>query len=160
MGGVKYLDSGQYRVDFNVLKGCTCQVHVKTVGIAIYYGLGEENKCLPFTLTVLPGATLASNCEAHSVQSTILSRQDQVKLETHISKRRMHLRNNRISGRDDVVVKFRSTANSDIQYHGNMLDREDGLYLITYSIPLAGTYLISTTVGGESAKYYVGPLPP
>ena len=62
-GIVTYLENGKYRVDYNVLKAGSYQVHFETGGTDIYCGLGEENKCSPFILTVLPGATLASNCE-------------------------------------------------------------------------------------------------
>ena len=65
-GDITYLESGQHRVDYTVLKAGTYRVHVKTGGTDIYCGLGEEDKCSPFTLTVLPGATLASNCEVES----------------------------------------------------------------------------------------------
>ena len=65
--------------------------------------------------------------------------------------------NNRIVGGDDVDVKFKSVTNSDIRYRGNVLDRKDGSYLITYSIPLAGSYLVSVLVGGDPVQYCVGP---
>ena len=64
--------------------------------------------------------------------------------------------NNRISGGDDVIVKFRNIANPDIQYRGNVVE-EDGRYSISYSIPLAGSYQVSITVGGEPVQLCVGP---
>ena len=158
-GDVTYLESGQYRVDYNVLKAGTYQVHVKTGGTDIYCGLGEENKCSPFSLTVLPGATLASNCEVESsfdpVDNLIEARAGAIR-KTYLQAKDV-FGNNRLSGGDDVLVRFKSTANSDIQYRGNVLDREDGTYFITYSIPLAGSYLVSVSVGGDPVKYCVGP---
>ena len=61
------MNSGQYRVDYTALKAGSYQVHVKTGGTDIYCGLGEDNKCSPFALTVLPGDTLASMSEAESL---------------------------------------------------------------------------------------------
>ena len=90
---MKYLESGQYRVDFNMLKAGTYQAHVKTVGTDIYCGLGKENKCSPFTLTVSPGATLASNCEVESsfdpVDNLVEARAGEIR--NTFFKRKMHL---------------------------------------------------------------------
>ncbi|KAL3774885.1 hypothetical protein ACHAW5_007303 [Stephanodiscus triporus] len=158
-GDVTYLDSGKYRVDFTVLKAGSYQVHVMTGGTDIYCGLGEENKCSPFTLTVLPGATLASNCETESsfnpVDSLVEARAGEIgKLYLQAKDA---FGNNRVVGGDDVVARFESMANPDIQYRGNVVDRNDGSYLITYSIPLAGRFLVSIRIEGEAVKYCIGP---
>ena len=129
-GIVTYLENGKYRVDYTVLKAGSYQVHVKTGGTDIYCGLGEENKCSPFILTVLPGATLASNCEVESsfnpVDSLVEARAGDIGkfyLQTKDA-----FGNNRIVGGDEVVARFASVANPDIQYRGNVADREDGTY--------------------------------
>ena len=158
-GIVTYLENGKYRVDYNVLKAGSYQVHVKTGGTDIYCGLGEENKCSPFILTVLPGATLASNCEVESsfdpVDSLVEARAGDIG-KVYVQAKDA-FGNNRIVGGDEVVARFASVANPDIQYRGNVVDREDGTYLVTYSIPLAGSFLVSVTLGGESVQYCVGP---
>ena len=158
-GEVTYLDSGKYRVDFSVLKAGSYQVHVKTGGTDIYCGLGEEKKCSPFILSVLPGATLPSNCEAKSLSNPVDSLVEarageigKVHLQTQDA-----LGNNRIIGGDDVVARFQSMANPNILYRGNVVDRNDGSYLVTYSIPLAGNFLVSIRIGGEAVKYCVDP---
>jgi len=158
-GDVTYIEDGQYRVDYNVLKAGTYQVHVKTGGTDIYCGLGEDNKCSPFTLTVLPGATLASTCE---VEASFDPVDDMVEAKAgEIGNLYLQAKdafgNNRISGGDDVLVLFKSTSNPDIQYRGNAVDRDDGTYSISYSIPLAGSYQVSITIGGEPVKLCVGP---
>ncbi len=48
-------------------------------------------------------------------------------------------------------------ANPNILYQGNVVDRNDGSYLVTYSIPLAGNFLVSVRIGGEAVKYCIGP---
>eukprot|EP00970_Alexandrium_tamarense_P002964 scaffold427_cov103-Alexandrium_tamarense.AAC.19 len=158
-GDVTYMSSGQYRVDYSILKAGTYQVHVKTGGTDIYCGLGEDNKCSPFELTVLPGETLASNCEVESsfdpVDSLVEARSGvigKVYLQAKDA-----FGNNRITGGDDVVANFKRTANPDIQYRGNVLDRGDGSYVISYSIPLAGNYIVSVGLGGEPVQYCLSP---
>ena len=158
-GEVAYLSDGQFRVDYNVLKAGMYQVHVETGGTDIYCGLGEEYKCSPFALTVLPGATLASTSEVESsfnpVDNLVEARAGEV--GNIFLQAKDAFGNNRISGDDDVIVKFRNTANSDIQYRGNVLDNNDGSYGISYSIPLAGSYQVLITVGGEPVKLCVNP---
>jgi hypothetical protein len=158
-GDVTYMSSGQYRVDYTVLKAGSYQVHVKTGGTDIYCGLGEENKCSPFTLTVLPGATLASKCEAESsfdpVDNLVEARAGdagKIYLQAKDS-----FGNNRRLGGDDVNAKFKDVLNPDVQYRGNVVDRGDGSYIISYSIPLAGDYIVSISVDGEPVQYCVGP---
>ncbi len=65
--------------------------------------------------------------------------------------------NNRNVGRDDVVAGFQSMTNPNILYHGNVVDRNDGSYLVTYSILLAGNFLVSIRIGDEAVKFCVGP---
>ena len=158
-GVVTYLENGKYRVDYYVLKAGSYQVHVKTGGTDIFCGLGEENKCSLFPLTVLPGAILASNCEVESsfnpVDSLVEARAGDIGKVFLQAKDAFG--NNRVVGGDDVIARFQSVANPDIQYRGNVVDRQDGSYLVTYSIPLAGSFLVSITLGGEVVKYCVGP---
>lgn len=158
-GDITYLESGQHRVDYTVLKAGTYRVHVKTGGTDIYCGLGEENKCSPFSLTVLPGATLASNCEAESsfdpVDYLVEARAGEI--GTFYLQSKDAFGNNRNSGGDEVIALFKSASNPDIQYRGNVKDGYDGSYQITYSIPVAGSYLVSITIGGEAVQYCVGP---
>jgi len=59
-GNVEYIGSGQYRVEYILNKAGKYTVHVKTGGTDIYCGLGEQNKCSPFDLTVKPGPTVPS----------------------------------------------------------------------------------------------------
>ena len=158
-GVVTYLEYGKYRVDYTIIKAGTYQVHVKTGGADIYCGLGEENKCSPFTLEVLPGETLPSNCEVESsfdpidyLVETRAGDVGKIYLQTKDA-----YGNNRQSGGNNVLVTFQSEINPDIRYRGNIVDRDDGTYFISYSIPLAGRYLISIIVDGESVKYCVGP---
>jgi hypothetical protein len=158
-GTVTYLESGQYRVDYTILKAGSYQVHVKTGGTDIYCGLGEENKCSPFALEVLPGETLASNCEAESsfdpVDNFVEARAGDVGKIYLQAKDAFG--NNRASGGDEFIVTFKSVINPDIRYRGNVVDRDDGTYVISYSIPLAGSYLVSITLDGDRVKYCVGP---
>ncbi|KAL7430197.1 hypothetical protein ACHAXM_002057 [Skeletonema potamos] len=158
-GMVTYLDSGQYRVDYTIIKAGNYQVHVKTGGTDIYCGLGEGNKCSPFALEVLPGETLSSICEAESsfdpVDNLVEARAGDVGKIYLQAKDAFG--NNRRSGGDDVLVTFTSAVNPDVRYRGNVVDRDDGTYYISYSIPLAGKYLVSITVDGDPVKYCVGP---
>ena len=158
-GVVTYLESGQYRVDYTVIKAGSYQVHVKTGGTDIYCGLGEENKCSPFTLEVLPGETFSSNCEVESsfdpIDNLVEARAGDVGKIYLQAKDAFG--NNRQSGGDDVLVTFRSVVNPDIRYRGNIVDRDDGTYYISYSIPLAGRYLVSISLNGDLVKYCVGP---
>ena len=158
-GDVVYLKSGMYRVDYTVMKAGTYQVHVKTGGTDIYCGLGEKDKCSPFALTVLPGATLASNSEAESsfdpVDNLVESRAgDTGKI---FLQAKDAFGNNRKLGGDIVSAKFQSSLNPDIQYRGNVLDRGDGSYAISYSIPLSGDYVVSITLNGKPVQYCTGP---
>jgi hypothetical protein len=65
--------------------------------------------------------------------------------------------NNHTVGGDNVVAKLHSVAKPNILYRGIVVDRNDGLYLVTYPIPLAGSFLVSIRIDGESVKYCVGP---
>ena len=158
-GVVTYLESGQYRVDYTIIKAGSYQVHVKTGGTDIYCGLGEENKCSPFALEVLPGETLSSSCEAESsfdpIDHLVEARAGEVGKIYLQAKDAFG--NNRKSGGDDVLVTFKSVVNPDIRYRGNVVDRDDGTYYISYSIPLADAYLVSITLDGDPVKYCVGP---
>ena len=158
-GMVAYLESGQYRVDYTIIKAGNYQVHVKTGGTDIYCGLGEENKCSPFTLEILPGETLSSNCEVESsfgsVDNLVEARAGDVG-KIYLQAKDV-FGNNRHSGGDDVLVTFKSVVNPDIRYRGNVIDRDDGSYYISYSIPLSGSYFVSITLDGDLVKYCVGP---
>ncbi len=158
-GDITYLETGHHRVDYTVLKAGTYRVHVMTGDTDIYCGLGEENKCSPFSLTVLPGATLASNCEVESTFDPVdyLVEARAGEIGTVYLQSKDAFGNNRISGGDEVVALFKSATNPDIQYRGNVKDRGDGSYQITYSIPIAGSYLVSITVADEAVKYCVSP---
>ena len=142
-----------------MLKAVSYQVHVKTGGTDIYCGLGEKKKCSPFILSVLPGATLPSNCEAKSlsnpVDSLVEARAGEIG-KVHLQTQDP-LVNNRNVGRVDVVAGFQSMTNPNILYHGNVVDRNDGSYLVTYSILLAGNFLVSIRIGDEAVKFCVGP---
>lgn len=75
----------------------------------------------------------------------------------YISKQKIRSVNNRRLGGDDVNAKFKDVLNPDVQYRGNVVDRGDGSYIISYSIPLAGDYIVSISVDGEPVQYCVGP---
>ena len=158
-GNVVYMNSGQYRVDYTALKAGSYQVHVKTGGTDIYCGLGEDNKCSPFALTVLPGDTLASMSEAESLFDPIDNLVEARAGDTG----KVYLQakdafgNNRMLGGDDISAKFRDSVNPDIQYRGNVVDNGDGTYVVSYSIPLTGDYVVSITMNGEPVQYCVGP---
>ena len=148
-GNVEYIGSGQYRVDYILNKAGKYTVHVKTGGTDIYCGLGEQNKCSPFDLTVKPGPTVPSLCEAGSVLPATSSPvgEDSHMVEVRAGERGLiqlqakdAYGNNRDVGGDDFLVKFTSRADDNVQYRGNVLDGDDGTYEITYSIPLAGEY--------------------
>ena len=148
-----------FKVDYTVLKSGSYQVYVKTGGTDIYCGLGEEARCSPFELTVLPGKTFPRACEVESSHDPI----DGI-VEARVGdSTRLFLQtkdvfgNNRHTGGDDVRVNFRSLANPDVNYRGHVLDQNDGSYHLTYSIPLAGSYDVSITVAGERVQYCVGP---
>jgi hypothetical protein len=105
---VTYLDSGKYPVDFSMLMAGCYQVHIKTGCMDIYCGLGEEEKCSPFNLSISPGAILASNCEAKSlnypVDSLVEARADEI-AKVHLQSKDA-VGSNCIVGGDDVVAKF------------------------------------------------------
>mmetsp|Transcript_22615 Transcript_22615/g.32847 ORF Transcript_22615/g.32847 Transcript_22615/m.32847 type:complete len:125 (-) Transcript_22615:1097-1471(-) len=65
--------------------------------------------------------------------------------------------NNRHIGGDNLIVKFYSTDNPNIQYRGNIADQSNGTYVISYSIPLSGSYIVSISLDGESVQYCRGP---
>lgn len=60
-------------------------------------------------------------------------------------------------GGDDISAKFRDSVNPDIQYRGNVVDNGDGTYVVSYSIPLTGDYVVYITMNGEPVQYCVGP---
>ena len=67
------------------------------------------------------------------------------------------LGNNRLFGGDEISAKFRDSVNPNIQYRGNVVDNGDGSYVLSYSIPLTGDYVVSITMNGEPVQYCVGP---
>jgi hypothetical protein len=103
--------------------------------------------------------TLASNYEAKSlnypIDSLVEARAGEV-WKVHLQSKDA-FGNNCIVGGDDVVAKLQSMAKSTILHRDIVVDRNDGLYLVTYPIPLAGSFLVSIRIDGESVKYCVGP---
>lgn len=63
-GELEYIGQGMFQASYIALKSGTFLVTIKMGGYDIYCGLGESNKCSPFTLVVAPGVTVASMCEA------------------------------------------------------------------------------------------------
>jgi len=157
-GSVAYIGSGQYRVNYTLTKAGMYTVHAKTGGTDIYCGLGEENRCSPFSLTVVPGPTVGSMCEAESessVDSLVKARAGENGV-IYVQAKDAY-GNNRHIGGDNLIVKFSSTDNPNIQYRGNIADQSNGTYVISYSIPLSGSYIVSISLDGESVQYCRGP---
>lgn len=159
---VSYVESGKYRADFILLKSGMYKVHVRTGETDIFCGLGEQNKCSPFTLEVLPGLSAPHMCEVESANDTYDSLSEARAGQTGVAyiRARDTFGNNQIRGGDKFEAKFTSLSNEQIQYRGYIIDNGDGSYKLTYSIPVADTYRISVTLNGKPIRHCVGSIPP
>ena len=155
---VFYDGSGIYRVEYTPMKAGSYVVHVRTGGNDIYCGLGEINRCSPFDLTVAPGPTLPSMCEAQSSTIGFDSLIEVVagKTGTIILQAKDTFGNNRQVGGDIVSISFTNLNNGNIQYRGSVHDNSNGSYTLSYSIPIAGQYDVSMTLEGKQVQYCVG----
>jgi hypothetical protein len=63
--------------------------------------------------------------------------------------------NHRRLGGDDVNAKSKDVMNPDVQYRGNVVDRGDGSYIISYSIPLAGDFTLFLLASVENRSSIV-----
>lgn len=156
-GDVKCIGKGQYKVEYTLLQAGLYKVHVKTTGgTDIYCGLGEQRKCSPFDLVVKPGQTVAGMSEVESFASLdSLAEAVAGRTGTILLQARDAYGNNRDVGGDDFSARFSNQGNGRLQYRGIVSDRDDGTYIITYSIPIAGSYKVSITLGGKHLKYCV-----
>jgi len=156
-GKVQYQKDGKYRVEFRLLQSGTYEVHVKTGGHHIYCGLGEENKCSPFSLDVFPGPTIASMSEAQSINDIdSLMEYRTGDIGKFYIQAKDAFGNNRKVGGDTFEVKFINSESPNIAYRGNSFDNLDGTYRVTYSIPLSGFYKVSITLEGNPIKHCIG----
>ena len=147
-----------YLAQYLPLKAGSYSVHVRTGGNHIYCGLGEKNKCSPFDLTVEPGPTLPSSCEAQSASFGFDALVEVVAGETGTIavQAKDAYGNNRQVGGDDVIAIFTNLSGKGIQYRGSVFDIGDGRYTISYSIPVAGEYQIFVSINGKEVQYCVG----
>ena len=63
---LEYLGEGLFKASYLPLASGPYQIHVEMGGRDIYCGLGEDDKCSPFALTVIPGPTVPSMSEVES----------------------------------------------------------------------------------------------
>ena len=149
-GDVEYVGNGQYKVQYVIPKAGDYQVSVRTGdGRHIFCGLGEENKCSPFALTVRPGTTVPAVSEA---TSRALSTDRMASATAGISgiidvQAKDAYGNDQQEGGDDFVAQFTSADDDNVMYRGIVEDGSDGSYSITYSIPIAGDYRVSVGIG-------------
>jgi len=161
-GTVSYVQAGKYRVEYTLFKAGTYTVHVRTGGTDIYCGLGEYNKCSPFTLEVSPGETSPKMCEVESISlvADSLSEARAGETGTALIRAKDIYGNNQVKGGDTFDVKFTNTEKEGIQYRGYISDNEDGTYILTYSIPISGSYRLVVTLDGKPIKHCSGIIPP
>jgi hypothetical protein len=154
-GHVEYIGNGQYKVQYVVPKAGNYHVSVKTGdGQHIFCGLGEENKCSPFPLTVRPGATVPAMSEA---TSRALSADGIVSATAGINgiidvQAKDAYGNSQEEGGDDFIALFTSADDNNVMYRGVVEDGGDGSYAITYSIPISGDYQVYVGIGGAGGS--------
>jgi len=160
MGKPEYIGDGQYRVSYTILKSGYYKLHITSGGSDIECGRGSAFACSPFTLFVDPGPTVAVTTEAEGALSPLMDGLTEAAAGDmgyfHIQAKDTY-GNNRIVGGDDMKAML--TFNADpfgkeaslisrnpIQYRGHVVDHNNGTYLVTYTIPRAGTYKVHLTV--------------
>lgn len=161
-GKVTYVEAGKYLVEYTLFKAGMYKVHVRTGGTDIFCGLGEDNKCSPFTLEVTPGEISPQMSEVESINPIIdsLSEARAGETGTALIRAKDVYGNNQESGGDKFDAKFMNLEKEGIQYRGYINDNQDGTYTLTYSIPVAGLYRLVVTVNGKPIKHCDGTIPP
>jgi len=135
-------------------------VHVKTAGTEIYCGLGEVNKCSPFSLFVEPGLTVAQTTEAESRAAPGMDSLVEAGAGDTGSfsiQAKDTFGNNRITGGDTFVTMMTLQSDPSIQFRGTLLDLANGSYVVTYKVPIAGLYDMLVTYGEEEVLTCIDP---
>jgi hypothetical protein len=170
LGKPEYLGGGKYRVSYTVLKSGFWKLHVQTGGTDIECGRGSAAACSPFTLFVDPGPTVAATTEAEGALSPIMD------ALVEASAGDMHYfsvqakdayGNNRITGGDPLRVSLNylqggdanTDTNANIAYRGHVIDHTNGTYLVTYTVPRAGTFAVDLTLDSQRISSCTPPVP-
>ena len=154
-GDVEYIGNGQYKVQYVIPKAGDYQVSVRTVdGQHIFCGMGEENKCSPFALSVRPGETVTTVSEA---TSRALSADGIVSATAGVSgiidvQAKDAYGNHQNQGGDDFIALFVSADDENVMYRGVVEDGGDGTYTVTYAIPISGDYHVHVGIGDGSGE--------
>ncbi|KAG5186906.1 hypothetical protein JKP88DRAFT_156261, partial [Tribonema minus] len=153
VGAPEDLGGGQYRVVYTATKAGAYALSVRTpAGMDIYCGRGQADKCSPFAVTVSPGPAVGAVSEAQADLSAPLDW-----LTYAVAGRSGYFRvqakdahgNNRGVGGDAVAASLVSTAGAGKTYHAAVQDAGTGVYTVIYTVPRAGSYAVTVTVGGE-----------
>jgi hypothetical protein len=151
---LEYEGDGLFKATYTPLRTGKFEVNVQMggdfdSGLHIYCGNGEAEKCSPFDLTIVPGPTVPMYSE---VESPSIEAMDYLVEAVAGEYGYFYIQakdafgNNQITGGDDFEVKFVNTADSSIEYRGNVDDHLDGTYTVRYTIRVAGTYTVYTTL--------------
>ncbi|RYY38868.1 hypothetical protein EON62_00145, partial [archaeon] len=159
----QYVGAGQYRVTYtvrtagahtvSVLAGVS-QGTITTGGTHIYCGLGAAAACSPFHMTTLPGPTVASRSYVTEQGAGLIAftglRGGVVGTNQQFLIQAVDAHGNaRVSGGDDFLVGLYHTATSDA-VSAHVLDRQDGTYLVTYTVMQDGAYRLDVQLHGEA----------
>lgn len=162
-GHVQYIGAGEYDVSYMPLKTGSYKIYVRTGGSNIQCGFGDVSSCSPFLLNVEPGAATAATSEVESAPAPRMdSLVEAAAGDTGafaISAKDAYGNYLRVGG-DDFEVMFVSQNNADIQYRGYLHDYNNGSYLASYTIPIAGSYEVRVTHNGDPLLMCVSPMRP
>ena len=151
-GRVEYVGDGEYDVTYTALKSGTYELSVKTGGTDIFCGLGDADRCSPFTLTVEPGAATAYTSEAESAPAPGMDYLVEAAAgDTGVFaiQAKDAFSNNLWAGGDDFSVLLTHKTDGDVQYRAFVTDHGNGTYMATYTAPIAGPYDVEITHRGE-----------
>lgn len=157
-GEVSYVEGGKYRVDYTLMKAGQYKFHVRTGGTDIYCGKGEKMRCSPFDVNVEPGPTIASTSEAESKNTgpdSMVEARAGENGSIFIQAKDV-FGNNIRKGGDKFNARFRKMNDDSVQYRGYLRDHNDGTYEVSYSIPVAGLYLLEILLNDDPVRHCVG----
>jgi hypothetical protein len=163
MGKPEYIGDGQYKVSYTILKSGYYKLHITSGGSDIECGRGSNYACSPFTLFVDPGPTVAVTTEAEGALSPLMDGLTEAAagdMGYFFIQAKDTYGNNRIVGGDDIKAMLTFDADpfgksssmisrNPIQYRGHVVDHTNGTYLVTYTVPRAGTYKVHLTVNNR-----------
>lgn len=162
-GHVNYLGAGEYAVSYMPLKSGNYYIYVRTGGSDIQCGQGDTKGCSPFLLDVEPGAATASTSEVESAPAPSMDALVEAAAgdtgSFAIAAKDTYSNYLRTGG-DQFEVLFASQSDIDVQYRGHVHDYNNGSYLATYTIPLAGAYDVHVSHNGDPLLTCIGPTRP